>query len=168
MRKSLSKISGEAGYTKITVLITAAALAAAVWIGLKLPTESGLSLAVSSPLTGDELLLSASKLAFPDILSAAILSLPCGRTFSSLAGCAVFFLRGLVIGHTAMFCTVNSVSPAAVGALTAYCAVTLMLMLYAVLLTRGKREGNAVSGILCYLAVSGASVILRTVPYLFV
>ena len=166
--QSLKRISGEAGFTRIKMLITAAALAAAVWIGLKLPAQSGLSLAVRSPLRGDELLLSASRLAFPDILSAAILSLPCGRTFSSLTGCAVFSLRGLAIGHAALFCTVNSVSSAAVGALTAYCAVTLMLILYALLMTRRNGEEHAVSRLLCYLAVSGASVILRTVPYLFV
>ncbi len=153
-------------FGKIYVLLITAALAAAVWTGTRLPCVEGMTVMLGAPDISGNPAEEVSLMCMPDIIAAVLLSLPCGRAFSSFAAGAVFFLRGLSVGHTAMYCTVNSVNGAAVGALTAYSAVTLLLFVYtAIMKSKGKNSG-ALPKLLSYFAVSGAAVLLRAVPYL--
>lgn len=155
-------------FKKLTAILVTAALFAAVWIGLKMPSGKGFSVAVLSPVSGKDALTGAAMLCFPDLLSAALLTVSGGRAFTYAAALSVFFLRGLAIGHTANFCVVNSVNSAAIGAFISYCAVTLLLAVYAVFIREEKGETGAFFKMLCYFTVSGASVVLRVVPYLFI
>ena len=156
----------EANVPRLMIMLITAALIAAVWIGLKIPCQTGLAVTAQSPVK-DNLFGGAAKLFLPELAAAAILSFGRKSKFAFAAAASVFAIRGLAIGHAVCFCTVNSANAETVGALAAFCAATLMLAAYAIFLTNVKDKSNPAFGLLCYLAVSGGACILKAVPYLF-
>ena len=150
----------------LTALLIVATLSATIWAGTVIECSKGQNVAIAPLFTGENKLTDIGFLTLPDILTAAVFSLPLGKITERIVTFAVFAVRGLAVGHTFCFCTVNSVSAAALGAVAAYCVVTLMFGFYRIYIS-DKKEMGTPARLLCYLTVSGAAVIIRTVPYLF-
>lgn len=155
-------------FVKLYICLIAAALAAAVWIGLELPAQSGLTVGLLSPARDGKLLSEGVKLLLPEILTAALLTFPSGKVFSSFAAAFLFAFHGVAAGHTVRYCVVNSVDAAAIGVCVSYAALTLMFYVYAVFMREGNGTCTNLFRLLCYFTVSGAAIILRIVPFLFI
>ena len=155
-------------FLKIYICLIAAALAAAVWAGLELPAESGLTVMLMSPARDGKLLYYGARLLLPEIITAAFLTVPSGKVFSSVAAVFLFAVHGVAAGHTLKYCVVNSVDAAAIGVCVSYAALTLLFYIYAVFMREENGSCTNLFRLLCYFTVSGAAIILRIVPFLFI
>lgn len=163
--RTVGRITEKDCFLKVFICLATAVLVTAVWLGTKLPADEGMAISVFSPFEKGTITDAEVLLLLPELVSAALLTLPLGRVFSSVSASAVFAVHGMAIGHTVRYCAVNSVDAAAIGVGVSYSALTLMMVVYAVFMREEK--GTGFFRLLCYLTVSGAAIILRIVPFLF-
>ena len=99
-----------------------------------------------------------------DTLMLWILSLPLNKTLRTALSSVVFSIRGLIIGCALKIMLGNSVDWVTVLMFVSYCIVTLLASIYDMFLNASEEKG-ALCRFLAYFACTGASAMIRLIPF---
>lgn len=89
------------------------------------------------------------------------------KPYASMALSSVILaMRGVSLGACSSFCAVNAISDASVAMIISFALVSLLMLLYAVFVSRAKL--GFCLHLLIYFLITGASALLRLLPVMLI
>lgn len=135
--------------------------------GMNIPVSSGNSVVFSKivEMSISDIFVVLAEKCVGDIAAFVLISLTYSK-IRILAASLVISWRSIAFGIASAFCAANSVPMVSVAMMMSYSMVSVMITIYAIVLEKCEDDKRVLFAV--YFLVTGASVLLRILPLLFI